>query len=174
MQIRPLTRGEIEAIWTIDRSEMIDRVYELQDGTLVLQPHDFYVPGWPPGEREESTPRLYACFDRGGGFYGGFDAGQLIGVAVVDTKWLGPNRDLLQLKKLHVSHAYRKQGVGTALFEQARTVARDRGARGLYISATRSENTIHFYQRLGAVLTPEPDPELFALEPEDIHLVCPV
>jgi predicted N-acetyltransferase YhbS len=174
MQIRLLGRDEIEQVWTIDRSEMIERVYELQDGRLVLQPHNFYAPGWPPGAVEDTTPRLYACFDRGGSFYGCFDVDQLVGMAAVDTRWLGPDRDLLQLKTLHVSHAYRKQGVGTALFEQARATARDRGARGLYISATRSENTIHFYQRFGAVVIPDPDPELFALEPEDIHLVCPV
>lgn len=174
MQIRTLGRDEIEQVWTIDRSEMIDRIYELQDGRLVLQPHHFHARGWPPGAAEETTPRLYACFDRGGSFYGCFDGDRLIGMAALDTQWLGPDRDLLQLEMLHVSHGYRKQGVGTALFEQARVVARDRGAKGLYISATPSENTIHFYQRFGAVLTPEPDPELFALEPEDIHLVCPV
>jgi len=54
------------------------------------------------------------------------------------------------------------------------TEARTRGARQMYVSATPSENTIHFYQRRGCLLAALPDPELFALEPEDIHLVCPV
>lgn len=174
MRIRALARDEIERIWTIDRSELIERVYRLQDGVLVLQPDPFDARGWPPGQAEKYAPLLYACFDRGGSFYGGFEGDQLIGIAVLDTPWIGRERDLLQLKMLYVSHGYRKQGVGTALFEHARAAARDRGARGLYISASPSENTIHFYQRLGAVLIPEPDPELYALEPEDIHLVCAV
>jgi predicted N-acetyltransferase YhbS len=174
MQIRTLRRDEIEQLWTIDRSEMVENVYRVQDGALVLQPGRFDLRGWPAGKAEAATPRLYVCFDRGGGFWGSFDAGRLIGMAILDSRWLGPNGDLLQLGMLHVSRVYRRRDVGTALFEHARAAARDRGARGLYISATPSENTIHFYQRLGAVLIPEPDPELFALEPDDIHLVCPV
>ena len=42
----------------------------------------------------------------------------------------------------------------------------------MYISATPSEHTINFYLRQGCVVASEVDPELFALEPEDIHLVC--
>ena len=48
--------------------------------------------------------------------------------------------------------------------------ARRRGAEWMYISATPSENTIGFYLRLGCRVALEPDPELFELEPEDIHL----
>jgi hypothetical protein len=48
--------------------------------------------------------------------------------------------------------------------------AKKGGAKSMYISATPSEHTIDFYLRLGCKVTPEPDPELFALEPEDIHL----
>jgi hypothetical protein len=40
----------------------------------------------------------------------------------------------------------------------------------LYISATPSEHTIDFYLTLGCTLVDAPDPELFAREPEDIHL----
>jgi predicted N-acetyltransferase YhbS len=174
MHIRKLARDEIDQIWTIDRSEVIEHFYTIQDGALALQPGYFHLQGWPPGQAEQNGPPLYSCYDRGGRFWGCFDGERLIGVAVLDTKWIGPDRDLLQLVFLHVSHAYRKQGVGTALFGQARVEARGRGAKGLYISATPSENTIHFYRRLGAVVAPEPDPELYALEPEDIHLVCPV
>jgi hypothetical protein len=43
-------------------------------------------------------------------------------------------------------------------------------ARRLYISATPSENTVNFYLRQGCVLARQIDPELFELEPEDIHL----
>ncbi len=174
MHIRTLARDEIEQLWTIDRAEVIERIYTLQNGQLVLRPDYFDARGWPPGEAEHTTPRLYDCFDRGGQFFGCFEGQQLIGMAALDVRWLGARRDLLQLVILHVSQAYRKHGVGGALFERVRSAARDLGAQGLYISATPSENTIHFYQRFGAALIAEPDPELFALEPEDIHLVCQV
>ena len=174
MLFRPLERHEIPLIWTIDRAEYIERIYVLEDGELVLQPHDFYAPGWPPGKAEESTPLLYEVFDRGGAFLAAFDDDQLVGVSAVDTLWRGPQCDLLQLEILHVSNGYRKQGLGTRLFTDARAIARERGAKGLYISATPSENTVNFYRHLGSHVLAEPDPELFAREPEDIHLVCPV
>jgi hypothetical protein len=44
----------------------------------------------------------------------------------------------------------------------------------MYISATPSEHTVDFYMRLGCRLAAEPDPELYAFEPEDIHLECDV
>jgi predicted N-acetyltransferase YhbS len=101
-----------------------------------------------------------------------FDDDILVAIAILDNKFIGKANDQLQLKFLHVSKAYRKTGLGKQLFELARNTARERGAKMMYISATPSENTINFYLRLGCEVTPHPDPELFALEPEDIHLVC--
>jgi predicted N-acetyltransferase YhbS len=168
--LRHLLRDEIAQVWNIDRSEFIENVYRLKDGALVLQPHHFEVPGWPPGEAERYTPILLDCFDRGGWFHGAFDEARIIGVAVLERKFIGERKDQLQLKFLHVSRAYRNRALGARLFELARATARERGAKRLYISATPSENTVNFYVRLGCRLTREPDPELFELEPEDIHL----
>jgi predicted N-acetyltransferase YhbS len=94
----------------------------------------------------------------------------LSGVAILESKFIGKQQDMLQLKFLHVSRAYRKQGLGSRLFKIALEKARTLGAKKLYISATPSENTINYYLRLGCALATEIDPELFALEPEDIHL----
>jgi GNAT superfamily N-acetyltransferase len=174
MLLRTLERREIELIWTIDRREYIENIYRLEDGELLLEPHNFDVPGWHPDTPRTSTPWLYESFDRGGLFFGAFDGEQLAGVAALDTIWRGQRGDLLQLEFMHVGRGYRAQGLGTRLFEQARSGARTRGARGLYISATPSENTIRFYQGRGAVLIDAPDPELYAREPEDIHLECAV
>ena len=172
MQFRTLDRDEIELIWTIDRRELIENIYRLEAGELRLEPHNFDVPGWP-ADSLAMTPLLYESHDRGGEFYSAFDGGALVGAAVLDTLWRGPRGNLLQLLLMHVSRDYRGQGVGTRLFEQARDAARARGARGLYISATPTENTIHFYQSRGSVLIDTPDPELYEREPEDIHLECP-
>jgi predicted N-acetyltransferase YhbS len=101
-----------------------------------------------------------------------FREDQIVGVAVVDTVPIGRERNHLQLKYLYVSRDCRRQGVGTRLFEEAKAFARSRSARFLYISATPTDNTVDFYLRRGCRLAATPDPELFALEPEDIHLVC--
>jgi GNAT superfamily N-acetyltransferase len=174
MIVRRLARDEIETIWTIDRSEVHHNIYEIRDGQLVLTPSYFDAGGWAPGQIEHDTPLLYACFDRGGAFIGMFDNQKLVGVAVVDSIPLGTAGDQLQLKYLYVSRDYRQQGVGKRLFREASAIARSCGAVWLYISATPTENTVQFYQGCGVVINPTPDPELYAQEPEDIHLLCPV
>jgi predicted N-acetyltransferase YhbS len=170
MNIRLLQREEIPAIWQIDRREIVENTYSLEGGKLVLKPDYFDIGGWPPGEAELYTPILLDCYDRGGTFWGAFEDDLLIGVAILDSKLIGTQRDTLQLKFLHVSRDYRKRGIASALFRLAVEKAKALGARKLYISATPSESTINYYTRLGCVLATEIDPELFALEPEDIHL----
>ena len=170
IQRKELSRDEITRIWQIDRSEKIEAVYSFVNGSLVLKPERYDVKGWPPGEAEKYTPILESCYDRGGWFYGLFEDQMPVGVAVLDSRFLGNNRDQLQLKFLHVSRNYRDRGLGKQLFSLAAAEARKRGAKGLYISATPSEHTIKFYLRFGCKVTPEPDPELFELEPKDIHL----
>jgi len=174
LEFRELKRAEIDRIWTIDRREHIANIYRLVDGGLQLEAHDFDVPGWHPDNVAKTTPLLYEMFDRGARFFASFDGEQLAGVSVLDTLPRGERSHLLQLELLHVGRDYRGQGLGSRLLEQARAAARELGARGLYISATPSENTVRFYQRCGATVLALPDPELFALEPEDIHLECPV
>ena len=169
LTFRELTRNEIEEVWNIDRREVIDNIYYFENGTLVLKPKHYDMQGWPPGEADYYTPMLYECFDRGGWFCGAFDDDKLIGIAILDNKFIGRDKDQLQLKFLHISRDYRKLGLGKKLFQMAAEKARELGAKQMYISATPSENTINFYIQLGAVITKEPDPELFALEPEDIH-----
>lgn len=168
---RLLRRDETPLVWEIDRSEVIEHLYSVEAGQLVLRPEFYDMRGWPEGEAEHYTPILLDCFDRGGWFLGLFDQGRLIGAVVLDPRRLGPERDWLQLKFLHLSHAYRRRGLGAHLFHLAATQARHLGASALYVSATPSQNTVDFYMRLGCRLCMEPDEELYRLEPEDVHLV---
>lgn len=171
--VRELRRDEIEEVWQIDRREVIDSIYYLEDGVLVLRPERYDMQGWPSGETDASTRLFYDCFDSGGWFCGLFDAGQIIGVVILESRFIGRNRDQLQLKFLHVSRDYRREGLGRRLFELARARARRLGARRMYVSSTPSENTVRFYMGVGATVTDEPDPDLLELEPEDIHMECP-
>lgn len=172
MNIRLLQRDEIPLIWQIDRREIVENIYSLHNGELILKPDYFDIQGWPPGEAELYTPMLLDCYDRSGMFWGAFENNLLIGAAILESKFIGARQDTLQLKFLHVSRDYRKQGLGRTLFDSAVKRAKALGAKKLYVSATPSENTINYYLRLGCALATEIDPELFALEPEDIHLEC--
>ena len=68
--IRELARSEVADVWRIDRSEVVDGIYHLEDGELVLRPEHYDVRGWPPSDVETYTPILLDCFERGGTFYG--------------------------------------------------------------------------------------------------------
>jgi len=123
-----LLRAKIERVWDIDRSEVIDKVYYLENGTLVLRPQHHDVPGWPPGEAEKCTPILLDCFDRGGWFHGAFADAKLAGVVVLDRKRIGKRKDQLQLKFLHVSSSYRNRFLSKWLFDLATAVAQRAGS----------------------------------------------
>jgi GNAT superfamily N-acetyltransferase len=172
MEMRLVTRNEVELIWTIDRSEVHHHIYELHGGQLVRTPKYFEIPGWRPDAVEKETPALLDCFDRGGTFLGVFDAEALIGIGVLESARVGRASDQMQLAYLYVSRAYRGRGVGMQLFEAAVSFAREAGANALYVSATPTENTVAFYLNRGCVLAPEPDARLLAAEPDDIHLLC--
>ena len=78
-------------------------------------------------------PILLDCFDHGGTFYGAFQNGALIGVAVLESRFIGSNKDQLQLKFLHVSRNFRRQGLGKMLFTKSVAKAKELKARKLYI-----------------------------------------
>lgn len=174
IESKPLRREEVALVWSIDRSERIERSYVVERGELRLRPDPCDQRGWPPGEAELYTPRLLDCHDRGGWFEGLFEHGRLIGVAVVESKFIGARRDRLQLKFLHVDQACRGRGLGRRLFERACAVAQARGAEFLYVSSTPSQRTVDFYLGRGCRLAREPDAELLRIEPYDIHLECPL
>jgi len=169
--LRELHADEVDQVWTIDRAEVIDYVYYLENGELVRRPEHYDMRGWPPGEQAMYAPILQECYDRGGVFLGAFADGELVGVAVLDSRFIGKSRDQLQLVFLHVSHDYRGRGLGRLLFEQAVGRALELGARQVYICATPSQNTVDFYLHLGCLVADEVEQALHDLEPEDIHMV---
>ena len=169
--MRLLTRDEVELIWTIDRSEVHHSTYELHQGELVRVPNYFEVPGWRSDAAATETPVLLDRFDRGGIFIGMFDAEALIGMSGLESSRIGRDRDQMQLAYLYVSRTHRGRGVGMQLFEAAVSLAREAGAKALYVSSAPTENTVDFYLNRGCVLAAEPDPALLAAEPDDIHLV---
>jgi predicted N-acetyltransferase YhbS len=102
---RALGRDEIEGIWSIDRSEVIENIYIMVDGKLELRPDYFDMHGWPAREAKIYTSMLIDCYDRGGWFHGLFEDGKLIGLSgkVKSDKKTGKVKvvDLAYEKALH-------------------------------------------------------------------------
>jgi GNAT superfamily N-acetyltransferase len=68
-----------------------------------------------------------------------------------------------------VSNGHRAQGIGRHLSEELERLAREADTT-MVVSATPSLNTVRFYLHRGFEPMAEPLPELYELEPEDVHL----
>ncbi len=168
---RELDRAEIVLLREIDRSEVIEAIYYFRDGKLELEDEYYDMNGFPPGELDELIERLYVLFDEGGSIIGAFDdCGRIAGMTAVENRLRGHNSNRVKMDILFVSKSRRKLGIGRQLVGLVAEKAREMSATRLYISAIPSKNAVEFYLKLGCRLTPEVDPELFEMEPEDIHL----
>lgn len=166
--VRPLRLDELGSVAGIDVTE---------DGDVVLEQHGRTVSSraetWhrPPRASEtwgrfEATWRTFVP-ERGLAL-GAFDGERLVGIATL-RRAVRPGVD--QLEALFVDRGHRRRGVADALVARIEAAARAGGARRLYVSATPSESAVGFYHSRGFEPTSEPIPELFELEPEDVHML---
>jgi ribosomal protein S18 acetylase RimI-like enzyme len=164
--------AEVSRIGEIDRSEEVRLAYEVDGEGLREMEVDWRVPAWSAeGAGDHSVTEMTAfCrehMQQGGVLLGAFAGDRLVGVGLLRTRFRGPTA---QLAFLHVSRAYRRRGIATELTEELIALAREQGAAGIYVSSTPSESAVGFYLRIGFQLAEEVDPELYALEPQDIHM----
>lgn len=171
--IRHMNASELDRIGEIDRSEHVTREYSYRDGALEERVVDIAVPNWSPtGDHEHTVQgRINACrtlIDDGGTLVGAFDAEALAGVAVYRPRL---TQDDANLAILYVSRSHRRMGVAALLTDEVARLARADGARRLYVSATPSDSAVGFYRSYGFEPTNEPNAALFALEPDDLHMI---
>ena len=110
---------------------------------------------------------LVGWSERGATAIGALDADALVGIGLV-LRHVRPG--VSQLTFLYVTAERRGSGIGVALLEALEHVARAAGDGRSSSRPTPSLNTVRFYERRGFRPMPEPLPELFALEPEDMHM----
>jgi GNAT superfamily N-acetyltransferase len=165
--------SELGRIGEVDRSEHVTREYVQRRGALEARAVDVVVPPWSPtGDHEHSVGGKIAAWrpllERGATLIGAFDGDALSGFAIYRPHL---SEGTANLAVLFVSRSHRRRGVGSLLTKEVARRARADGARRLYVSATPSVPTVEFYRSHGFELTDEPDPALFALEPDDIHMI---
>lgn len=169
--IREIEASELDKIAELDRSEHVRLLYKVVQGRLEPERVDLQVPRWSPQKVQRMIVSARQDLAEGGRAWGAFAGDTLVGLVVLGNIWRGERKDQLQLALLHVGNGYRRQKLGSHLLQLAIERAREKGARQLYISATESQRAVGFYMSHGACLAPKVDPELFDLEPQDIHLV---
>ncbi len=173
MELRVLEPVDLELLAQIDRSEVVETGYRVEDGRLVAFAVHWDVPAWDPvGDGEHSVRAMVEHWApqavAGGVLRGAFDGDTVAAIAMVVPAF-EPGLALLAL--LYVSRPYRRRGLAATLWECAETDAREAGARELYVSSVPSGSAVGFYLSRGCRLASHPHPELYAAEPEDIHLV---
>ena len=169
---RPLVPDELSRLGEIDRTEYVPVIYRQQGDQLTEEHHDFHIPPWSTeDEGEYSVAHHRAICERhladGGTAVGAYDGERLVGIGVV-MPHVRPG--IAQLAQLHVSDGYRGRGIGRRLCEMMDDIAHAAGDTTMVVSAVPSVNTVQFYMRRGFAPTAEPLPELYELEPEDVHL----
>ena len=176
-EVRRLAPGDLDLIARIDRSEHVDVEYAVIDGQLTERPVSMAdIPRWDPvGTGPHSVAAKVAfcepILSRGAAFFGAFEGELLLGLAVVDASF---EPGLAWLAFLHVSRGARRRGAATALWDAAIQEAARASARSIYVSATPTGSAVGFYLSRGCRLADPVHPALYALEPDDIHLVCAV
>ncbi|MFQ5555299.1 MAG: GNAT family N-acetyltransferase [Acidimicrobiia bacterium] len=174
MAIRRLDPEDIDLMGRIDRSEHLTVKYTVEDGALVGRSTDVHVPTWSRQGSDERSVAAVIGYWRpvvpdGADLLGALDGDDVLGLAIVDGSFEpGP----AWLAFLYVNRPDRRRGAASALWAAAVGVARNAGAAALYVSAAPSGSAVGFYLSRGCQLAEAPHPELFAREPEDIHLTC--
>jgi GNAT superfamily N-acetyltransferase len=174
--IRPVGPAELrDVIRSIDRSEHVEGEYAVIEGRLVERPVSMsdIPPLDPVGDGPHSvTAKVQFCVsvvdEHAGVVLGAFDGERVAGVAVVAPSFEPP---LAWFAYLDVNRADRRRGVASALWAACDDLARDAGARAMYVSATPTASAVGFYRRQGCRLAAPVHPVLFEHEPDDIHLI---
>jgi predicted N-acetyltransferase YhbS len=170
---RRLDPDDLARVADIDRTERIDALYVQHGSRLELVPGDWSAPPWRPegaGEHSVSGQReaLERLAEAGAVALGAFDGDRLAGIGVVLPHL---RQGVAQLAYLHVGNGYRGRGIGGRLSAELERIARDAGDTSMVVSATPSLNTVTFYERRGFEPMATPFPELYELEPEDVHML---
>jgi N-acetylglutamate synthase-like GNAT family acetyltransferase len=173
MKIKKLANAELERLTAINREERVRQAYVVKDGALEVQEVDWNVPDWPMDGPDDFSWRgnfkkWKTLLDEGSIVLCAMEGEALVGFAILRPKLTD---SMAQLAELHVSRGHRGQGVGAQLIEEVFRRAKAQGATDIYVSSIPTKNSVDFYRRRGFKLAEEVHPELFELEPEDIHMV---
>lgn len=177
MLIRQLATQDIERISEIDRAEQVTIGYNYLNGKLETEAVNWNIPRWYTHDETHAFSvashirQWKPMLEAGGVMIGALDKDVLAGFAILRYRL---TTEMAQLAALFVSKDYRRQGIAEQMMGEVVRLAKANGAGALYVSATPSESAVGFYLSQGFQPTDNPHPDLFALEPEDIHMVKPL
>ena len=172
IEFRTLSVHDLDGLPCLDRSDYSTTWCVVRDGHVVQEErvfkhHGFSQTEWA-GIVGELARQVSKCEML---VIAAYDGSSPVGIAGLDIKHgYGPEMDMYNFGPLWISKEHRGCGIGKRLFSMLQEEAIRRGIDILYISATPVPGTVEFYMRMGCRLIAQPDLDLFAKEPEDIHM----
>lgn len=164
---REITIEEIyQPILEVDVSEHGELIYLWQDGELVTRPLVWDRPSRTAETWQENWASVLPL--PGVKAWGAFEGEVMVGI-IVYRPYL--TEDMAQLDALFVDKHHRQQGIASHLTHLLEQQAIADGHKRLYVSATESKSAVGFYISQGFAPTQDAHPKLYALEPDDIHMI---
>ena len=170
IEIRQLNPADLPRVADIDVSEEVSQRHRMIDGQLQIVEDNWQRPRWDAKQWQRNLER-WAETLKSDGYLGAFDGAKMVGFAGLRYQ-LQPT--MAELTLLWIDRSYRHQGVATRLVGEVFRLCKAKGAKSIYVSSTPTIPAVSFYMRQGFRPTSEPDPYLFELEPQDIHMVGPL
>ena len=153
------------------RHQVVTKCWRREDGKWVIR-EDPFIDDWTEAEYGELVQCLRNTVHTGGLVCGAFHGDALKGFVSVESELFGGENRYLDLSSIHVSEDMRHQGIGAALFREAKRWAKQNGAKKLYISAHSAVESQVFYQRMGCIDAAQHRQEHVEREPWDRQLEC--
>ena len=173
IQYRNLCENEInrDLFKEFIRHQVVTKCWRKENGKWVVKDVPF-IDDWTEQEYEVLILCLKNTVSSGGLVYAAFYNNQLKGFVSVENELFGGCHNYLDLSSIHVSEDMRNQGIGAALFNEAKKWAKKHGASKLYISAHSAIESQAFYKKMGCIEAEQYNQDHVDKEPYDCQLEC--
>lgn len=152
-----------------NRYQKVERCWRKENGNWMLKDNQ-YIENWDNDKKQLVISDLYNCIQQGGIVLGVFYNNKLIGFSSIGNTLFGEYKQYIELIMLQISHGYRNNGIGKKLFFLIVEMAKEKGAKKLYISAHSSEESQAFYRAVGCVEAEEVNIQIAENEPFDCQM----
>lgn len=153
IQIKELTHADLhgDLLRGFDRTQQVNLVWRVIDGVKQVVACVF-TESWDERQLRDIVLGDFAeTMEFGGKVFLAYEENRLMGFAALGGEALGMDGEYLQLIQLQVSLPERGKGLGKKLFFHCVEMAKEMGARKLYISGHSSVETQAFYKKVGCV-----------------------
>ncbi|MEF2919106.1 MAG: GNAT family N-acetyltransferase [Acutalibacteraceae bacterium] len=143
----------------------VKKVYKYMDDKFVTVNTEFTIE-WDSKIKQRIADKLLDpnCIS-----FGAFDEGRLRGFVIIENRL---RNERCVMTEINVDSRFRRSGIGSALFNIAKTKAKVMGANQLYVSASPVVTTVDFFRSMECEPTTEIINSIAMEESTNIQMTC--